>query len=238
MQVNSTEGPILRDITLKPFSWFRIEFLILRYFFISLALLFVTHDQNGLNTGSAWVGQDYALPRGHLWPEIPVSVSCVRPPALFPFRSRSAEQPQEQNVLFLLRSGKRDNHIVPFLALSLSVYSHLSTSLQSTVQGRRQGLREGRASIVLPLLSCLSLAFLTCVPLVYPFLLSCPLPEEFLQLCSVLPALPGRPLPPHSLKWKRGMRPLGRPPSDCARGPRWVLHWVFLEPCLVFFCTH
>lgn len=220
MQVNSTEGPILRDVTLKHLSWFRIEFLILKYFLsLSWPYFLLLMTRNSLNTSSAWVSQDYALPRGHLWPEIPVSVSCIRPPDLFPFRNRSAAQPQKQNAPFLRRSDKHDNHIVPSLVLSLSVCSHLSTSLQSTVQGRRQGLREGRASIVLPPMSCLSLAFLTCVPFVYPFPLSCPLLEEFLQLCSALPASPGHPVPPHSLKWKQGMRPLGRPPSDCARGP-------------------
>lgn len=230
MQVNSTQGSILRDVPLKRLNWLRIEFLILKYFLSPpRPYFFLLMIKDGLNTSSAWVGQDYALLRGHLWPKIPVS------PVSGPLLSSPSETGLEHNLknrtLHSCSDQTNMTTILCPLLLFLSLCVHIGAPPSSLLCKGGDGLREGRASIVLPPTSCLSLAFLTCVPLVYPFPLSCPLPEEFLQLCSALPASPGRPLPPHSLKWERGMQPLGRPPSDCAKGPRWVLRWTFLEPC-------
>lgn len=128
--------------------------------------------RSGLNTSSVQAGQDYTLPRGPLWPGIPVSVSCVRPPSPFPFRNRSAEQPKEQKAPFLPRSDKHDFHIVPCLSRSLCVFT--SEHLPPVHCAREETGGKGGVSLhcfashILPL----SLAFLTCVQLVYPFPLS------------------------------------------------------------------
>lgn len=136
----------------------------------SYFLLLMT--RRGLNTSSVQAGQDYTLPQGPLWPGIPVSVSCVRPPSPFPFRNRSAEQPKEQNAPFLPRSDKHDFHIVPCLSLSPCVFT--SEHLPPVHCAREETGGKGGVSLhcfashILPL----SLAFLTCVQLVYPFPLS------------------------------------------------------------------
>lgn len=116
-----------------------------------------------------------------------------------------------------------------FLSLCMCVFT--SEHLPPVLCAREETGAKGGESLhcfacyVLPL-SCLSHLCSSCLPL--PSLLPSPW-----RISPALPASPGRPLPPHSLKWKRGMRPLGRPPSDCARGaplssPLSVLRVVFV----------
>lgn len=224
-------------------SWLKIELLSRKYLCLLLGPTFC-HSW----PGTVWIpvqprSAETALCRGGT---CDLKFLCVSPVS-GPQRSSPSETGLQSNVKNTTLHSCSDQTnmtttLCPFFfcsfALSLFLCSHLSPSLLSTVQGRRQGLREGRASIVLPPVSCLSLAFLTCVPLVYPLpsLLPSPWRISPAPLRSALPASPGRPLPPHSLKWKaRNATTWQASKRLCQGGPAEFSvgrSWGF------FFCTH